>query len=96
MAGRRRRISNSTVATFDNSHVNLIDETTVLARLASDKEDSDNWPCFVLTDATILHKDGKRLANPLFVDTEGPFIIRGNLELEKNDPSRMCPAPERG
>lgn len=88
MAGRRRRVSNSTVATFDLSHASWMDETRVLQPLSSNSEDSNDWPCFVLKDAVVLHKDGKRLANPLLIDTEGPFIVRGKLEVDREQRHR--------
>jgi hypothetical protein len=42
---------------------------------------SDDWPCFLLSDATVHRYDGS-LANQLHADYEGPFIVRGKLELE--------------
>ncbi|TGJ85752.1 hypothetical protein E0Z10_g2989 [Xylaria hypoxylon] len=44
----------------------------------------DNWPCFLLSDATVHFPDGK-MASQLEVDIRGPFIIRGRLELEKDN-----------
>jgi len=41
---------------------------------------SDDWPCYVLTDAAIYRNDGVTLANPLFVHLEGPVLVRGYLE----------------
>ncbi|KAK3897556.1 hypothetical protein C8A05DRAFT_38890 [Staphylotrichum tortipilum] len=41
---------------------------------------SDDWPCYVLTDAAIYRKDGITLANPLFVHLEGSVLVRGYLE----------------
>lgn len=83
-------MSSSTVATFDLTHIPLMNETKILRPLASNSENSNDWPCFVLTDAVILHKDGKRLANPLLIDTDGPYIVRGKLEVEKEQRHRMC------
>ena len=55
--------------------------------------DDDEWPCFVLKDAVIYHKDGVRVANPLLVDIEGPFMVRGLLNIDEDDlePLRMFP-----
>ncbi len=59
----------------------------------SKETDDDEWPCFVLKDAVIYHKDGVRIANPLLVDMEGPFIVRGYLNIDEKDlePLRMFP-----
>ncbi|KAL1881150.1 hypothetical protein VTK73DRAFT_4597 [Phialemonium thermophilum] len=83
MARRRRRVSNSTVATFDSTQTQWASESSILKSLTPADEDPDGWPCFVLADAVILHKDRKRLANPLFVDTEGPFVVRGVVEFDE-------------
>jgi hypothetical protein len=90
MAGRRRRVSNSTVATFDDSHVPYVPELSILKGLAADNEDSDDWPIFRLSEAVILYSDGRRLANPLFVEGEGPFIIQGKLEVDEDQHECTC------
>ncbi|KAI1462373.1 hypothetical protein F4805DRAFT_410373 [Annulohypoxylon moriforme] len=83
MAGRRRRApSNSTVATIDEAAIQYYQEETVLKPVSS-RTHTDDWPCFLLTDATIYHKNGT-LANLLHVDLEGPFIVRGRVEIEKD------------
>ncbi|KAI0881060.1 uncharacterized protein GGS22DRAFT_75157 [Annulohypoxylon maeteangense] len=83
MAGRRRRApSNSTVATIDEAAIQYYQEETVL-KTASSRAHPDDWPCFLLTDATIYHRNGT-LANLLHVDLEGPLIVRGRLEIEKD------------
>jgi hypothetical protein len=46
---------------------------------------SDDWPCFVLTNAVIYDKTRTNLANVLFADLEGPFVVRGFLEVEEQD-----------
>ncbi|KAJ8108723.1 hypothetical protein ONZ43_g6340 [Nemania bipapillata] len=58
-------------------------ETSVL-KPVSPSTHSDDWPCFLLSDATVHHRDGS-LANQLHVDLEGPFVVRGKLELEKDN-----------
>ncbi|KAJ8130031.1 hypothetical protein O1611_g3598 [Lasiodiplodia mahajangana] len=45
---------------------------------------SDNWPCFLLTDATVHVPDGA-MVSQLEVDLMGPLIVRGKLELEKDN-----------
>ncbi|KAI2641648.1 hypothetical protein GGS26DRAFT_536271 [Hypomontagnella submonticulosa] len=83
MAGRRRRApSNSTVATVDENAIQYCTEESVLKPVSA-RVHTDDWPCFLLIDATIYHKDGT-LANLLHVDLEGPLIVRGKLEIEKD------------
>ncbi|KAI1098957.1 hypothetical protein F4804DRAFT_323410 [Jackrogersella minutella] len=83
MAGRRRRaFSNSTVATVDETSIQYYKEESVL-KTASSRAHTDDWPCFLLADATLYHKDGT-LANLLHVDLEGPLIVRGRVEIEKD------------
>ncbi|OTA67427.1 hypothetical protein K449DRAFT_390146 [Hypoxylon sp. EC38] len=83
MVGRRRRApSNSTVATVDEAAIQYYKEDSIL-KPASSRAHPDDWPCFLLTDATIYHKDGT-LANLLHVDLEGPLIVRGKVEIEKD------------
>lgn len=43
----------------------------------------NDWPCFMLVDATVYNKNGG-MANLLNVDTEGPFTIRGRLDVESD------------
>ncbi|KAI1776349.1 hypothetical protein F4818DRAFT_413840 [Hypoxylon cercidicola] len=83
MVGRRRRApSNSTVATIDEAAIQFYKEESVL-KPASAQVHTDDWPCFLLADATVYHQNGT-LANLLHVDLEGPFITRGRLEVEKD------------
>ncbi|KAI1096681.1 hypothetical protein F5B19DRAFT_434023 [Rostrohypoxylon terebratum] len=81
--GRRRRApSNSTVATVDEAALQYYQEETVMKPVSS-RIHADDWPCFLLTDATVYHKNGT-LANLLHVDLEGPLIVRGKVEIEKD------------
>ncbi|KAI1074140.1 hypothetical protein F5B20DRAFT_564693 [Whalleya microplaca] len=83
MAGRRRRAaSTSTVATVDEATTVYYKESTVLKPVSS-RIHPDDWPCFLLADAIVYHRDGT-LANLLHVDLEGPFIVRGRVEIEKD------------
>ncbi|KAI5865517.1 hypothetical protein GGS23DRAFT_431035 [Durotheca rogersii] len=83
MAGRRlRAISNSTVATIDDAAIQYCTEDSLLKPVPPTIH-SDHWPCFLLVDATIYHKNGT-IANQLHVELEGPFIIRGRVEIEKD------------
>ncbi|KAL2016698.1 hypothetical protein VTK56DRAFT_3161 [Thermocarpiscus australiensis] len=81
---RRRRASDSTVETVDYSRVRWVKESSVLRRQPPTVSDND-WPCYVLTDATIYRKDGKTLANPLLVHAQGPLVVRGFLEVDEDD-----------
>ena len=45
----------------------------------------DDWPGYVLNDATIYRKDGKTLANPLLLSLEGNLVVRGQLEIDDPD-----------
>ncbi|KAL2152554.1 hypothetical protein VTH82DRAFT_5738 [Thermothelomyces myriococcoides] len=86
MAGRprrRRASSPSTTAPPEHSQIRWIKESSVLKPVPEDVPDSE-WPCYVLTDATIYRSDGKTLANPLLVHLEGPLIIRGLLEVDED------------
>ncbi|OAA67030.1 hypothetical protein SPI_01606 [Niveomyces insectorum RCEF 264] len=56
-------------------------ETNVLKPVDS-SVNNDEWPIFVLTDAVVYRPDGVTMANALLVDHEGPFIVRGKLEVE--------------
>jgi hypothetical protein len=59
-------------------------ETSVMRSIPSGMP-SDDWPCFVLTDAVVYHRDGRTMANPLHADLEGPFMVRGKLEVEDRE-----------
>ena len=57
-------------------------ESTVLRPRPEDIPD-DDWPGYVLNDATIYRKDGKTLANPLLLSLEGSLVVRGQLEIDE-------------
>lgn len=84
MADRRRGRtgSDSTVHSVDENTVRYRRETNVLKRV-SPGSDVNDWPCFMLVDATVYNRDGG-MANLLNVDTEGPFTIRGRLDIESD------------
>jgi len=89
MAGRprrRRASSTSTVGTAANSQTRYIKESSILKPRPSNVSTND-WPEYVLTDATIYRKDGKTLANPLLVQLEGSLVVRGHVEF--NDPNLL-------
>ena len=44
----------------------------------------DDWPCFVLKDAVVFKKDSLLLGNLLHAETDGPLIVRGSLEVDKD------------
>lgn len=92
MAGRKRRSSNSTVSTVDDRGIKWTKESAVLKKV-SPNSDSNEWPCFVLSDAVAYHKDGRRIANILKVDLNGSFILRGKLEIDEKDQLKYRESP---
>lgn len=79
-------MSDSTVASADLSHTRYVPETAIL------KEqkiiDIAIWPTFVLKNAVVYRKtaDGQlEVANICNVDLEGPFIIRGRLDIDMEE-----------
>ncbi|KAI1437522.1 hypothetical protein GGR50DRAFT_77837 [Xylaria sp. CBS 124048] len=84
MVGRRRRaVSSSTVATIDQETVRFYKESSILKPVDPELH-CDDWPCFLLLDATVYRRDGT-IVNQLHVDLEGPFVVRGRLELEMDN-----------
>ncbi|KAK4225490.1 hypothetical protein QBC38DRAFT_263439 [Podospora fimiseda] len=69
---RRRRFSNPD---------RYAKECNLLKPVAVDSDDTD-WPIFVIKDATVYRRDGRTMANPLMAHWEGPYIIRGTLEVD--------------
>lgn len=79
--GRPRRGSDSTVASVDLTNIEYVPELSVLKPAPS----SNDLPTFVLDDAVIYRKgtNGKlEVANVCNVKLDGPFIVRGKLEVE--------------
>jgi hypothetical protein len=92
MAGRprrRRASSASTAEPIDHSQIRWKKESSVLKPAPRDISDND-WPCYVLKDATVYRKDGKTLANPLLVHLEGPLVVRGILEVAEDEQMHNC------
>lgn len=86
----RRRYSNSTVASVDLSHVLFVDESVILKPQLT--TDDSEWPSFVLQDAIVYRKlkNGRfEQANTCNVDLDGPFIVRGKLEVDVNDVAQV-------
>ncbi|KAK1775806.1 hypothetical protein QBC45DRAFT_382603 [Copromyces sp. CBS 386.78] len=89
---RRRRGSSASIDSTDDRRRRWTKELAILKPVTPGSPD-ESWPYFaVLADATIYQKDGKTLANPLHVDLEGPFIVRGKLEPveDDDDEAREC------
>lgn len=86
MTGRRRRFS--TISVEDNEDkappISYLDESLVL-KSVTDIADADEWPCFLLEDATIYCKDGETMGNLLDAELDGPYRVRGRLEMEKEN-----------
>ena len=82
MAGRRsRRDSDSSVATVNERNVLWKKETEVLRKKKASLE-PNAWPIFLLNEATVYKKGRKELGNALEMDFDGPFVVRGRLDIE--------------
>lgn len=85
--GRPRRNSDSTVASIDYARLSYLPESHVL-KPAEPGMSSDLWTCFVLNDAVVYHKapNGElEIANVCNIDLEGPYVIRGKLDVDLHD-----------
>ncbi|KAK4464811.1 hypothetical protein QBC42DRAFT_36679 [Cladorrhinum samala] len=76
---RRRRASNSTAG--GNDRIRYSKESTVLKPMPAETHEND-LPIFVLKEAAIYRSDGRTLGNPLMAYIEGPYVIRGILEVD--------------
>jgi hypothetical protein len=84
MGGRRAVVIDSTddEAEKHSRTTPCLNEEDVLLPV-SPKIHPDNWPCFVLNDVVVYGKDGKTPASLLHAELEGPLVIRGKLEVDK-------------
>jgi hypothetical protein len=83
MVGRRVAISSSEdEAERMSRRMSCLTEEEVLQTVSKDLH-SDNWPCFVLNGAIVYGKDGMTPANLLHAELEGPLMVRGKLEVDK-------------
>ncbi len=87
---RHRASSTSTTAStstgaagITNYRIRWINESSLLKPRPQDVSAND-WPTYVLSDATIYRQDGKTLANPLLLPLEGSVVIRGRLEYDES------------
>jgi hypothetical protein len=87
--GRRRlrAASTSTVATVDERAITFLQENQVV-RPPPPGTAPDDLPCFELTEAAVYDRHGQ-MANLLQVDLEGPFLVRGLLNIEP-DQAEYC------
>lgn len=83
--GRKRRSSNSTVATLDEDRIKYVEETSVLKLPSLDESDWDKT--YVLEDVTIYGEDGQ-MADLLYVSFLGPVTVRGFIRAEGNQANR--------
>ena len=74
--------SKSTLLSIDEDNTVYLKETDVL-KPVSPRVHSDDWPCFLINEATVYHPNGS-IANLLHVSLDGPFIVRGLLIVEKD------------
>jgi hypothetical protein len=92
MAGRSRRFSTVSIdETPDRvERIKYIPERSALKPIPEAScGNADNWPCYVLEDATVYLMNGKTIANLLHSELQGPFIVRGKL-LVDGDLRRCC------
>jgi len=83
MVRRRITISSSEdEAERSSRRISCLTEEEVLQTVDKDLH-SDDWPCFVLNGAVVYGKDGVTPANLLHAEPEGPLMIRGKLEVDK-------------
>lgn len=84
MVGRRFTISSTEdEAETSSRRISFLKEEEVLQPVSKDLH-PDNWPCFVINGAVVYGKDGKTPANLLHAELEGPLIVRGKLEVDKD------------
>ena len=83
MAGRGRRSSTISVDEIERrgNKKKHIPEAEVL-RPVGKQAHPDDYPCFVLEDATVFLQDGKTIANLLNAELQGPFVVRGRLVVD--------------
>ncbi|OLN82127.1 hypothetical protein CCHL11_07627 [Colletotrichum chlorophyti] len=88
MVGRRRRTSDSTIATVYDTGRSYASELSVLKKF-DESLDLENplLQTFVLEDATVWDKNG-RLVELFTVKTQGPFVVRGRVIIEEWQKSR--------
>ena len=87
--GRRRRWSNSTVATVDEETICYLNETAVLKKISpEDNAWESNDFSFVLEDVSVYNKKGE-LGNLLSVAFDGPFTVRGHI-VPEDDQKHHC------
>ncbi|KAK4172462.1 hypothetical protein QBC36DRAFT_314808 [Triangularia setosa] len=91
MAGPGRPGRSRRAESVDHDPIHYVKEQAVL-KPANPEIEEVEWPCFVLSDATIYRKDGKTLANPLMVHAEGPLAVHGLLEID-NDTKKYVRNP---
>ncbi len=68
-------------AARNNAPRRIMKEQQILQQAVG--RDTDNWPLYILEDATVYGKDKRTFASLLHAELEGPFTIRGTLVLEK-------------
>ncbi|RFU34922.1 hypothetical protein B7463_g1400, partial [Scytalidium lignicola] len=85
MAGRRRRFSTISVeGEGEAPPIHYVNESSVLKSVAK-VPNPDDWPCFLLEDAVVYWKDGETLGNILDAELQGTYMVRGRLEVEKEN-----------
>lgn len=66
----------------------FVDETRVLKPVRNAAVgNSDNWPIFKLKECVVYKSDRKTIVSLLEAELEGPFIVRGLLQIDKKTKS---------
>ncbi|KAI1178423.1 hypothetical protein F4777DRAFT_594675 [Nemania sp. FL0916] len=83
MAGqrqRRRQRAPPKKTEADEPAIRYYKESSIL-KPVSPSTHTDDWPCFLLVDASVHLRNGS-MVSQLDVDSLGPFVVRGRLEVE--------------
>ncbi|KAI0536568.1 hypothetical protein GGR58DRAFT_383490 [Xylaria digitata] len=84
MARRKRRAAKASSSFPEYEETARHYKETSILKPVSPSTHPDDWPCFLLSDATVHFPNGD-MTSQLEVDLVGPFIVRGRLELEKDN-----------
>jgi len=77
---RGRRFSSTSVDAVEvrEKRITYVAECAAL-RPVGKNEHPDDWPCYVVEDATIYTKGGKTIGNLLHAELQTSFVVRGRL-----------------
>ncbi|KAF2971812.1 hypothetical protein GQX73_g1697 [Xylaria multiplex] len=84
MARRKRRAATTSKSYPEYKETARHYTESSILKPVSPSTNPDDWPCFLLSDATVHFPNGT-MTSQLEVDLVGPFVVRGRLELEKDN-----------